>query len=326
MGTVYDLEVESIANKNPESTVENKYDWIGTQEQYIEQRANGQIPDDWVCFITDDISEENGQIDLTNYVKKTGDETIDGIKTFHEQIVKHMNIDPTENLTEPAWNDVLITQAKDGTGIGIVQTWREGTQTEQGILAATKSPSGEMLYSKVAAVIKPDGTKYAYAPTPTELSNDTTIATTAYITMVLNALYPIGSLYLGTQATCPLIPLIPGSSWTLVGQDRSIQGSSSTNAANTTIEAGLPNITGEFTALVNNNHAKTATGVFGGTGRALSSYPASANISANVGSPAPTATEIYGYDIDASRSSSIYGNSTTVQPKAYVTNIWRRTA
>ena len=30
--------------------------------------------------------------------------------------------------------------------------------------------------------------------------------------------------------------------------------------------------------------------------------------------------------IDASRSSSIYGNSTTVQPPAYVVNIWRRTA
>ena len=33
-----------------------------------------------------------------------------------------------------------------------------------------------------------------------------------------------------------------------------------------------------------------------------------------------------GLGFDASRSSSIYGNSTTVQPPAYIVNIWRRTA
>ena len=32
-----------------------------------------------------------------------------------------------------------------------------------------------------------------------------------------------------------------------------------------------------------------------------------------------------GTNINASRSSSIYGNSNTVQPPAYVVNVWRRT-
>ena len=33
-----------------------------------------------------------------------------------------------------------------------------------------------------------------------------------------------------------------------------------------------------------------------------------------------------GFTFDASRSSSIYGNSTTVPPPAYRVNVWRRTA
>ena len=32
------------------------------------------------------------------------------------------------------------------------------------------------------------------------------------------------------------------------------------------------------------------------------------------------------FTFDASRSSSIYGKSSTVQPPAYIVNVWRRTA
>jgi len=127
-------------------------------------------------------------------------------------------------------------------------------------------------------------------------------------------LYPVGSLYLGTQTTCPLTTLIPGSTWELVSQDRSIQGASTNHAAGTTIEAGLPNITGMF--------ALPAT-----YGSASSSGALIASTSGTTGSPnnINKAGDLQ-VEINASNSSSIYGNSTTVQPAAYVTNIWRRTA
>lgn len=142
----------------------------------------------------------------------------------------------------------------------------------------------------------------------------------ALIASVFTNLYPIGSLYFGTQSTCPLATLIPGSTWELVAQDRSIQGSSTNHAAGTTIEAGLPNITGYMT---NGSHSLN---VGNGTGSADSALYApgtkkGATVAGNSG------TDWIGdIGFDASRSNSIYGASNTVQPAVYVSNIWRRTA
>lgn len=129
---------------------------------------------------------------------------------------------------------------------------------------------------------------------------------------LLKALYPVGSIYIGTQSTCPLATLISGSTWQLVATDRALWGGDGTNG-NTTIAAGLPNITGTLGGDV-------AAGYVGNTG-AFSSGIAESNVSI-VSTPSGTSC----HSFDASRSSSIYGNSNTVQPPAYVVNIWRRTA
>ena len=134
-------------------------------------------------------------------------------------------------------------------------------------------------------------------------------AKTSDISTMLTTLYPIGSIYIGTQATCPLATLISGSTWELVAQNRALWGGDGTNA-NTTIAAGLPNITGTITS---NNWAGSAS-----DNSAL--YP-----SGNGRNSAESGTGLNAINIDASRSNSIYGNSNTVQPPAYRVNIWRRT-
>ncbi|MBR1605579.1 MAG: hypothetical protein IJ660_05690 [Alphaproteobacteria bacterium] len=133
------------------------------------------------------------------------------------------------------------------------------------------------------------------------------------ITAMLEGLYPVGSIYIGTTSTCPIASLISGSTWTLVSSDRVLQGSSSSHTAGSTVEAGLPNITGTIGNRIEASTNPTATGALyvtttsgGGEGNGNYRY--------------------FGMGIDASRSSSIYGNSTTVQPPAYVVNIWQRTA
>jgi len=138
----------------------------------------------------------------------------------------------------------------------------------------------------------------------------------ALIASVFTNLYPIGSLYFGTQSTCPLATLIPGSTWELVAQDRSIQGSSTNHAAGTTIEAGLPNITGTISPQVSTFTNKSASGAF----------VTADNGAIHDGSYLGSELRQYGYDFDASRSNSIYGASNTVQPAVYVSNIWKRTA
>jgi hypothetical protein len=119
------------------------------------------------------------------------------------------------------------------------------------------------------------------------------------------ALYPVGSIYLGTMNTCPLIALDIGT-WQLVAQDRVLQGSGS-KTAGSTVEAGLPNITGD----VGSGETYYGTGAFYQNGDTSGSTAVGGAIDSKIG-------------FDASRSNSIYGKSNTVQPPAYVVNIWKR--
>lgn len=160
------------------------------------------------------------------------------------------------------------------------------------------------------------GGVYTKQETDTLLSkkaDKSTTYTKTEIDTMFATLYPIGSIYIGTQNKCPLITLIPGSVWELVSQDKSLQGSSNQHAANTTIAAGLPNITGEA-QIVRGTRNDVATGAFYISGTTtLSNRPSDAATFPLLG-------------FSAKNSNNIYGNSTTVQPPAYVANIWRRTA
>lgn len=123
--------------------------------------------------------------------------------------------------------------------------------------------------------------------------------------------HPVGSIYQSTDPTSPAA--LFGGSWEEIASDRVLMGASRNHAAGTTVNAGLPNITGSFTADVRmNNHA--VSGAFT-AGDWLSSTGANSSDS-----------RVYKFSLDASRSSAIYGASNTVQPAAYYVHIWRRVA
>lgn len=131
------------------------------------------------------------------------------------------------------------------------------------------------------------------------------------ITNTLNALYPVGSLYITTQNTssCPIASLISGSQWQLVAQDRALWGGNGSNA-NTTIAAGLPNITGNLGVSEWGNDITSGAFRHDGTQFRNADYDGWTNT----------------FTFNASRSNSIYGQSSTVQPPAYRVNVWRRIA
>lgn len=140
----------------------------------------------------------------------------------------------------------------------------------------------------------------------------------------LLAAHPVGSIY---QTISPENPAVTfgGGTWEKIAQDRVLMGASDTHPAGTTVEAGLPNVKGTFIAALRdgftNNSANKITGAFyeNGTTTGDDSYN---SISTNVGIPSGGAP----FGFDASRSNSIYGRSTTVQPPAYFTYTWLRTA
>ena len=182
--------------------------------------------------------------------------------------------------------------------------------TETNVNSLIINKMSESKYSQITPV---EGEMYA---TP-----DTHIATKEWtesrIIDIMNNLYPVGSTYITTASTCPLATLISGSTWTKVSEGRVLWGSDSNHSAGSTIEAGLPNIEGTVGYFI---HEATdqSTPVSSG---AFSTKVFDTTV-ANSGS----GNKSYEIDFDASDSNSIYGNSTTVQPPAYVVNIFQRTA
>lgn len=136
--------------------------------------------------------------------------------------------------------------------------------------------------------------------------------------------YPVGSIYQSTNAASPAA--LFGGTWEQIASERVLMGASSTHAAGTTAEAGLPNIAGTFTALQRYYQqgypAETIyyapTGVFNytaGPGSIKQGDDSTYNLNRN-----------FNYTFDASRSSAVYGGSSTVQPAAYYVYIWHRVA
>ena len=121
----------------------------------------------------------------------------------------------------------------------------------------------------------------------------------------LQSVYPIGSLYIGVTETCPIASLF--GTWEKVSEGRVLQGASGEQVVGDVVEAGLPNITGTMT----NAYRGSVTGAFVYDGQ-----------SSNGGDDKTTSHVKF----DASKSNEIYGKSDTVQPPAYLVNIWKRTA
>ena len=125
------------------------------------------------------------------------------------------------------------------------------------------------------------------------------------------ASYPVGSIYQSTDPTSPAA--LFGGSWEKIASERVLMGASRTHAAGTTVEAGLPNITGSFAANVL-NYSYEVSGAF--TSNRKDTYAGSTN----------TDSSAYKFSLDASKSNAIYGRSSTVQPAAYYVHIWHRVA
>lgn len=124
------------------------------------------------------------------------------------------------------------------------------------------------------------------------------------------SVYPVGSLYIGTTDNCPIANLF--GTWEKIEEGLCLQSVKGDQVAGTTAEAGLPNIEGNF------YYGSTSNPV--GNGAFYVGSGVGSMITANSGYTS------YYINFNASRSSSIYGKSDTVQPPAYLVNIWKRTA
>ena len=106
-----------------------------------------------------------------------------------------------------------------------------------------------------------------------------------------------------------------GGTWEKIAEDQALMGASTAHPAGSTAEAGLPNVTGSITEIMQGSAVKTS-GAFSTTGSDAKYFIAYSDSYINA--------KYKTIGFNASSCNSIYGKSSTVQPPAYYTYIWRR--
>lgn len=127
----------------------------------------------------------------------------------------------------------------------------------------------------------------------------------------LQSVYPVGSLYIGVTETCPIANLF--GTWEKISEGRVLQGASGEQVVGETVEASLPNIKGQSGTFTYEGGA--------GTNGAIKTVRTGGNTIKTA-----DYTKAKGYiEIDASLISEVYKDDCkTVQPPAYLVNIWKR--
>lgn len=136
------------------------------------------------------------------------------------------------------------------------------------------------------------------------------------------AAYPVGSIFQTVSTTSPAA--LFGGTWQEIAFNRVLMGAGSGHAAGSTVEAGLPNITGSFTT----KSTDVGGSPFSGDANVLSAKGSLtfSEKSTSYGGYTGHSGSQYNIQFDASLSNPIYGRSYTVQPAAYYVHIWKRVA
>lgn len=136
------------------------------------------------------------------------------------------------------------------------------------------------------------------------LSSDVTLPEVDKLTA-----YPVGSIFETVSHASPASMF--GGIWEEIARGRTLMGATDAQIVGTTVEAGLPNITGSFVANVY-SHYSNVSGAFTTVNRISSAGESGSYY------------DVSEFTLDTSLSNPIYGASNTVQPPAYIVHIWER--
>lgn len=199
----------------------------------------------------------------------------------------------------------------------------EAAQSERSASADAKSAGSSAASAKAeadraAAIVRTDKTlSVEGAPADGKAVGDAlkgAISADAVKTLIADALaedHAKIKFWVSEDPTSPAA--LFGGTWQEIAQNRALMGASYAHAAGTTVEAGLPNITGSFVADVKKGEHKVSGAFTAG------------NVIASTGEY-NSFSDVYKFSLDASKSNAIYGRSATVQHAAYYVHIWRRVA
>lgn len=193
--------------------------------------------------------------------------------------------------------------------------------------AASSAASAKAEADRAAAIVRTDKTlSVEGAPADGKAVGDAlkgVISADAVKTLIADALaedHAKIKFWISEDPTSPAA--LFGGTWQEIAQNRVLMGASYAHAAGTTVEAGLPNITGSLI------ETEAENSPFRGSKASLSKSGALkfTEVNTDWGGYSKLSGSAYNIKFDASLSNPIYGRSTTVQPAAYYVHIWKRVA
>ena len=183
--------------------------------------------------------------------------------------------------------------------------------------------------SSKADIASPTFTGAPAAPTATTGTSTTQLATTAFVTAALSAIYPVGSIYINAAVSTNPNTLLGFGTWTAFGAGKVIVGLDSADALFDTLEE-----TGGSKDAVVASHTHTATSSVSDPGHAHSlpnvfyqSSPNGATGGGGLGQTvASTGSAVTSISVSTSvASAGVSATNANVQP-FIVVRMWKRTA
>jgi hypothetical protein len=180
--------------------------------------------------------------------------------------------------------------------------------------------------SSKADLASPTFTGTPAAPTASSGTSTTQLATTAFVTAALGAIYPVGSIYVNAAVSTNPTTLLGFGTWEAFGAGRVMVGFNASDALFDTLEE-----TGGSKDAVVVSHTHTATSVDSGHTHTYAARPARAGLGpegggSNLSEDATGTTASGTANITTTvASAGVSGTNANVQP--YITvRMWKRTA
>jgi hypothetical protein len=280
---------------------------------------------------------------MTDYVKSTSFASKDALASGNPlKIVKGTEIDIEFNNIAAA----IATKANSIdtalTGVPTAPTAAPGTNTSQiatTAFVAASAASVSTAFATKANIASPAFTGVPTAPTASAGTNTTQLATTAFVTTALQAVYPVGSIYINAGVTTNPATLLGFGTWTAFGAGRVMVG---LNGGDALYGSALEETGGSKDAAVV-SHSHGFSGSLSGTTNEAGVHNHSAGISSAASGEGNPATQTSGpgsittanagahtHSFSASysgttASSGSSGTNANLQP--YITVVmWKRTA
>ena len=247
-----------------------------------------------------------------NYLPTNGG-TVSGNITLNGNLLGIIKADKNGSLALSGGNEL----SSGGAGSAIL--WLGGGDDSSGFngpgvfsLQASKGTWGQPGFSSHALEGKPDGS-LTWDGKPV-LCGESGGFPVGFIALYAGSNVPDGwfrcdgSTIANMATNYPKLYAVLGTNVLPNSSGRALYGAESGNNVRQLVAAGLPNITGSYVSISDSRKYIVSDALYKGA------YGAYSYASA-------TRTEGYGIGFDASRSNSIYGNSTTVQPPAIKLNV-----